>query len=51
VTSGVVSVVLECGIAFAFVDASVKLGTPCSVEIRGKMEPGTVVSKRFFKRA
>ncbi len=51
VTSGVVSVVLDCGIAFAFVESSVKIGTPCSVEIRGKLEPGTVVSKRFFKRA
>lgn len=51
VTSGVISVVLDCGIAFAFIDQHIKLGTPCDVEIRGKMEPATVVSKRFVKRA
>ncbi len=50
VSSGVVSVVLECGIAFAFVDTSVKFGTPCTVEIRGKQEPATVVNKRFLKK-
>jgi aminomethyltransferase len=49
VTSGVISVVLECGIAFAFVDASVKFGTPCTVDIRGRQEPATVVNKRFLK--
>lgn len=51
VSSGVYSPLLECGIAFAFIDSAVKQGTPCEVDIRGKMEPGTVVNKRFFKRA
>jgi aminomethyltransferase len=51
VTSGVYSPVLECGIAFAYVDAKVGLNTPCSVDIRGAAEPGTIVSKRFYKRA
>lgn len=50
ITSGVYSPLLECGIGFALVDAELKLGTPCEVEIRGKMEPATIVSKRFFKR-
>jgi len=49
VTSGVVSPTLDCGIAFAFVDASIGLNTPCEVEIRGKGEPATIVSKRFLK--
>lgn len=47
--SGVVSPTLDCGIGFAFLDSTVKLGTPCDVDIRGKLEPGTVVSKRFLK--
>jgi aminomethyltransferase len=51
VTSGVFSVILDCGIAFAFIDSSIPLNTPCEVEIRGKMEPGTIVNKRFYKRA
>ena len=50
VTSGVYSPELECGIGFAYIDASVKLGTPCTVDVRGKHEPGTIVSKRFWKR-
>lgn len=50
VTSGVYSPLLGCGIAFAFIDSTVKLETPCEVEVRGKLEPGTIVSKRFFKR-
>lgn len=50
VTSGVYSPLLEAGLAFAYLDASVKLGTPCAVEIRGKAEPATVVSKRFYQR-
>lgn len=49
VTSGVYSPVLECGIGFAYIDASVKLGTPCTVDVRGKHEPGAIVSKRFLK--
>lgn len=50
VSSGVFSPMLDCGIAFAFLDPSIKLETACEVDVRGKMEPGTVVSKRFFKR-
>jgi len=50
VTSGVVSPLLDCGVAFAFIDSSVALETPCSIDVRGKQEPGTVVNKRFFKR-
>lgn len=51
VSSGVVSPLLDKGVAFAFIDASIPLGTACTVEIRGKQEPATVVNKRFFKRA
>lgn len=51
VTSGVFSVILDCGIAFAFVDSAIPLETPCEIDVRGKMEPGTLVNKRFFKRA
>lgn len=50
VTSGVYSPILESGIAFAFVASEIKLGTPATVEIRGKHEPATIVSKRFYKR-
>lgn len=50
VTSGVYSPLFECGLGFAFVDADVKLNTPCTIEIRGKQEPGAVVSKRFLKQ-
>jgi aminomethyltransferase len=51
VTSGVYSPLLECGIAFALIDSSIKLGTPCTVDIRGSQESGEVVSKRFYKRS
>jgi aminomethyltransferase len=51
VSSGVFSPLLDCGIAFAFVDSSIKLGTECAIEVRGTMEPGTVVNKRFFVRS
>lgn len=51
VSSGVVSPMLDTGIAFAFISSDIKLGTECAIEIRGKMEPAKVVSKRFFKRA
>jgi aminomethyltransferase len=51
VSSGVFSPLLDCGIAFAFLDPAVKLETPCEVDVRGARVPGTVVSKRFFKRA
>lgn len=50
VTSGVYSTILECGIGFAFIDSPISLETPCEIDIRGKMEPATVVSKRFYKR-
>lgn len=49
ISSGVYSPTLECGIGFAFLDPSIPLETPCQVEIRGSLEPGTVVSKRFYK--
>lgn len=51
VCSGVVSPLLDCGIAFAFVNSDITLGTPCTVDVRGNQEPATIVSKRFFKRA
>lgn len=51
VSSGVVSPLLDRGVAFAFIDSSVALNTPCSIEVRGKHEPGMIVNKRFFKRA
>jgi aminomethyltransferase len=50
VSSGVVSPLLDRGVAFAFVDRDVKLETPCTIEVRGKQEPGTVVNKRFYVR-
>lgn len=50
VSSGVFSPMLDAGIAFAFVSADVPLKTPCTIEMRGKHEPGTIVNKRFFKR-
>jgi aminomethyltransferase len=51
ITSGVYSPVLECGIGFALLAARVKLKTEVEIDIRGKREPATVVSKRFYKRA
>lgn len=51
VSSGVYSPMLDTGIALAFLDPAVALGTPCAIDVRGKHEPGTVVSKRFFKRS
>lgn len=51
VSSGVYSPTFECGVAFAFVDASVDRGTPCALDVRGKLEPGTIVDKRFYRRA
>lgn len=50
-SSGVFSPILDCGIGFAFVDSTVASNTPCTVDIRGKHEPGMIVSKRFYKRA
>lgn len=49
VSSGVYSPTLDCGIAFAFVDPSVTIGQACAIAIRGSMEPGLVVNKRFLK--
>lgn len=49
-SSGVYSPVLDAGIAFAFIDSEIKLDTPCEIDVRGKMEPATIVSKRFVKR-
>ena len=51
VCSGVYSPMLECGIAFAFVNSEIKLNTACTINIRDKEEPATIVNKRFFKRA
>jgi aminomethyltransferase len=51
VSSGAYSPLLDCGVAFAFLDSGVALETPCEVDFRGKPEPGKVVAKRFFKRA
>lgn len=50
-TSGVYSPTLDCGIGFALVDSKVKLGTPCTVNVRGQEQPGTIVSKRFLKQS
>jgi aminomethyltransferase len=50
-TSGVYSPLLESGIGFAYIDSHIKLDTPCELDIRGKMEPAMIVSKRFYKRA
>jgi len=49
-TSGVYSPVLDCGIGFAYVDAGVPLNTAAAVDMRGKPEPATIVSKRFLRR-
>lgn len=51
VSSGVHSPLLDCAIAFAFVNSDIKQGTECSIEVRGRMESGTIVNKRFFKRS
>lgn len=51
VSSGVYSPLLDCAVAFAFLDASIKQGTEVAIEIRGKAEPATVTNKRFFRRA
>lgn len=50
VSSGVYSPVLETSIAFAFIDSAIGMDTPCEVDIRGKMESGLIVNKRFWKR-
>lgn len=51
ICSGVFSPMLDCGIGFAFLDPTIKLGTNCSLDFRGKAEEGVVSSKRFFKRS
>lgn len=49
VSSGVFSPTLDCGIAFAFVNSvDAGLNQPCDVEIRDKLHPAMVVSKRFL---
>lgn len=50
VTSGVVSPLFDAGIGFALLDSSVELESPCTVDLRGKPEPATVVGKRFYRR-
>jgi aminomethyltransferase len=50
VTSGIVSPTLDTALALAYVDASVRFGTECSLDLRGKLESGIVVNKRFYKR-
>ncbi len=49
VSSGVYSPVLERGIAFAFLNPGIKIGTPCQIDIRGTWMPGVVTGKRFLK--
>lgn len=51
VSSGIYSPMMECGAAFAFIRPDLAFGAPCAIDMRGKMEPGTIVNKRFFKRA
>lgn len=50
VTSGVYSVVHECGIGLAFVNKEVALGTLASVDLRGRLEPCSLVAKRFIAK-
>jgi aminomethyltransferase len=49
VSSGVFSPTLDRSIAFAFVERGVPLETSCEVDVRGKLEPGKIVGKRFLK--
>lgn len=49
ITSGVYSPLLDCAIGFARVKSACKLETEVTVDIRGKMETGRIVSKRFLK--
>jgi aminomethyltransferase len=50
ITSGVVSPLLDTAIGFALLDSSTALDTPCTVDLRGKPEPGVVTGKRFYRR-
>lgn len=50
VSSGVFSPILDSGIAFAFVDTDhATLDAPCSVVVRDKEMPATIVNKRFMR--
>jgi aminomethyltransferase len=52
VSSGVYSPLLECGIAFAFVETKdAGLNKACDITVRGKNEAALVVSKRFLQSA
>ena len=51
VSSGVFSPTLDRSLAFAFIERDIDLETLCEVDVRGKREPGKIVSKRFWKRA
>lgn len=51
-TSGVLSPSLQCGIAMAYLPASLaKPGTPLQIDVRGRRFPAKVVKKPFYKRA
>ncbi|MBS1718429.1 MAG: glycine cleavage system aminomethyltransferase GcvT [Armatimonadetes bacterium] len=50
ISSGVYSPTLDCGIAFAYINSAIALGTPCAVDFRGKPEPGEIVGKRFLRQ-
>lgn len=50
ISSGVYSPVMETSIGFAFVQPDIGLRTPCDVDVRGRLEPGTIVGKRFLKK-
>jgi aminomethyltransferase len=51
ISSGVFSPTFDKSVAFAFVDRSIELDTPCEVDVRGKREPGRIVSKRFLRKS
>jgi len=50
VTSGVYSVVRECGIGLAFVNSALKPGLACEVELRGQAQPAELHAKRFLPK-
>lgn len=50
ITSGTQSPTLGYGIAMALIENGVKAGTACEIEIRGRLEPAAVVSRRFYRR-
>jgi len=49
VSSGNFSPVLGCGIALAFLDPQVSIGTPVEIDSRGERLPGRVVETPFVK--